>query len=51
MALVMGLALIIAAAAAIGAFVAHRSHSAAGYDDRAHQELPIIGSSYPAGLD
>jgi hypothetical protein len=51
MALVMGLVLVLATGIAIGMLIARRTHSGAGYYSREHSDLPIIGSTYPSGLD
>ena len=51
MALVMGLVLVLAAGIAIGMLVSHRMHDGTGYYSREHSDLPVIGSTYPSGLD
>jgi len=48
---VLGLVLIIAAGVAIGSTVARRSHGVDDNYERDHQDLPIIGSTFPSGLN
>jgi len=49
---VLGLVLMIAAGVAIGSTVARRrSHSVDDNYERDHQDIPIIGSTHPSGLN
>ena len=48
---VLGLVLMIAAGVAIGVLVARRSYSVDDNYERDHQDLPIIGSTFPSGLN
>ena len=50
MLLVAGMVLVIAVSVVIGVLVARRSHDVDDYYERDHEDLPVIGSSYPSGL-
>jgi len=50
MLLVAGMVLVIAVCVAIGVLVARRPHDVYDYSERHHEDLPVIGSSFPSGL-